>query len=121
MQISGCAVDKYLLNNLEYPTDLSAGQEAHVYKFADREQLFYQCQISITVKDPNEECARPHCSDPRGFGAKRVKNAGGRLVIRKRRDFEGDGIVDVRTWLSALDITDQVFDHLIFKYSVNQY
>lgn len=25
-------------------------QEAHVYKYADRSQLFYQCQISISIK-----------------------------------------------------------------------
>ncbi|KAK6037774.1 zona pellucida-like domain protein, partial [Cooperia oncophora] len=68
----GCALDKFLLNNLEYPTDLMAGQEAHVYKYADRSQLFYQCQISITIKEPNTECPRPQCPEPQGFGATKV-------------------------------------------------
>ena len=57
---------RYLLNNLEYPTDLMAGQEAHVFKYADRPQLFFQCQITITVKEPNAECERPQCSEPQG-------------------------------------------------------
>ncbi|XGW09195.1 hypothetical protein V3C99_011477 [Haemonchus contortus] len=65
----GCALDKFLLNNLEYPSDLMAGQEAHVYKYADRSQLFYQCQISISIKDPGSECPRPQCAEPTGFGA----------------------------------------------------
>ncbi|GMR34285.1 hypothetical protein PMAYCL1PPCAC_04480, partial [Pristionchus mayeri] len=68
----GCALDKFILNNLEYPQDLVAGQEAHVYKYADRNQLFYQCQISISVKEPNQECARPQCPEARNFGAKKV-------------------------------------------------
>ncbi|PAV57292.1 hypothetical protein WR25_25669 [Diploscapter pachys] len=68
----GCALDRFLLNNLEYPTDLMAGQEAHVYKYADRSQLFYQCQISITIKDPGSECARPTCAEPQGFGATKL-------------------------------------------------
>nr|CAA65452.1 cuticlin-1 [Meloidogyne artiellia] len=71
-----CALDKFLLNNLEYPTDLTAGQEAHVYKYADRSQLFYQCQISITIKEPHSECARPKCAEPSGFNAVKV-GAGG--------------------------------------------
>ncbi|GMS82246.1 hypothetical protein PENTCL1PPCAC_4421, partial [Pristionchus entomophagus] len=45
---------------------------AHVYKYADRNQLFYQCQISISVKEPNAECARPQCPEARNFGAKKV-------------------------------------------------
>ncbi|MFH4981711.1 hypothetical protein AB6A40_008420 [Gnathostoma spinigerum] len=63
----GCAIDKYVLNNLEYPTDLMAGQEAHVYKFADRSQLSYHCQISISSKSPDVECQRPLCSEPVGY------------------------------------------------------
>ncbi|KAJ1374739.1 separase/separin [Parelaphostrongylus tenuis] len=114
----GCALDKFLLNNLEYPTDLTAGQEAHVYKYADRSQLFYQCQISITVKDPNVECARPQCPEPQGFGATRTGTvvapqtaaapqatpAPAQLRLLKKRDSGFDNTLDVRTELSALDI-----------------
>ncbi|VDM98615.1 unnamed protein product, partial [Onchocerca ochengi] len=108
----GCALDKYLLNNLEYPTDLMAGQEAHVYKYADRSQLFYQCQITITIKEPNSECARPQCSEPQGFGA--VKSGGAatrpaaaaQLRLLKKRSAEPENIVDVRTDISALEISE---------------
>ncbi|CAP26993.2 Protein CBG06722 [Caenorhabditis briggsae] len=68
---NGCAIDKFLLSDLEYPENLLAGQEAHVYKFADRDTLFFQCQISITVREPGVECVRPICSEdrPEGGGA----------------------------------------------------
>uniref|UniRef100_A0A183UXA3 ZP domain-containing protein n=1 Tax=Toxocara canis TaxID=6265 RepID=A0A183UXA3_TOXCA len=103
----GCALDKYLLNNLEYPTDLMAGQEAHVYKYADRSQLFYQCQISITIKEPNSDCARPQCSEPQGFGA--VKSAAPKTsaalrVLKKRAAKLDVNTLDVRTDISTLDI-----------------
>ncbi|KHN78993.1 Cuticlin-1 [Toxocara canis] len=112
----GCALDKYLLNNLEYPTDLMAGQEAHVYKYADRSQLFYQCQISITIKEPNSDCARPQCSEPQGFGAVRSGNAPApaaapaspaQLRLLKKREIDFDNTLDVRTEISTLDISDQ--------------
>jgi len=122
----GCALDKFLLNNLEYPTDLMAGQEAHVYKYADRAQLFYQCQISITIKEPNSECARPQCAEPTGFGAQKVggeAGAGGaaggaavtgrpapaQLRLLKKRDtgFNQHDTLDVRAELNTLDITNE--------------
>ncbi|VDK27980.1 unnamed protein product [Gongylonema pulchrum] len=114
LNADGCALDKYLLNNLEYPTDLMAGQEAHVYKYADRSQLFYQCQISITIKEPNSECPRPQCTEPQGFGA--TKSRGGAASSRqaaafrvlRKRDVSDENTVDVRTDLSALDINEEV-------------
>ncbi|KAI6172093.1 Cuticlin-1 [Aphelenchoides besseyi] len=126
----GCALDKFLLNNLEYPTDLSAGQEAHVYKYADRSQLFYQCQISITIKEPNSECARPQCTEPQGFGAQKLGGAAGgaagaaaggnssapavpagrapaQLRLLRKRSAEFDNTLDVRAEINALDISAQ--------------
>jgi hypothetical protein len=100
LDVDGCAQDRYLMNNLEYPTDLMGGVEAHVFKYADRPQLFFQCQIAITVKEPNEECGRPQCSEPAGRG-------GG----RKRRSVhkpEAAGITDVVADISTLDIDDNL-------------
>ncbi|WKX94485.1 hypothetical protein Q1695_011620 [Nippostrongylus brasiliensis] len=132
----GCALDKFLLNNLEYPSDLMAGQEAHVYKYADRSQLFYQCQISISIKDPGSECPRPQCSEPTGFGA--VKQGGGgaarapapaapgtapaagaaapaagavagsaQLRLLRKRQASNEAILDVRAEINAIEITDK--------------
>uniref|UniRef100_A0A915BX83 ZP domain-containing protein n=1 Tax=Parascaris univalens TaxID=6257 RepID=A0A915BX83_PARUN len=108
----GCALDKYLLNNLEYPTDLIAGQEAHVYKYADRSQLFYQCQIRITIKEPNSECGRPKCTEPQGYGsvksvANKVGNRPAFRLLRKRDAGYDENTMDVRADISTLDISDQ--------------
>lgn len=104
-----------------------AGQEAHVYKYADRSQLFYQCQISITIKEPNSECPRPQCAEPQGFGAQKVgaadaaaapAAAGGAAAAAPaqlrllKRDAGFDNTMDVRAELSALELTEQVRIHI---------
>ena len=60
----GCGVDVNLLDNLEYQTDLMAGRDAHVFKYADRAQLYFNCQIRILVKEPNQNCPLPDCAPP---------------------------------------------------------
>uniref|UniRef100_A0A915CSN5 ZP domain-containing protein n=1 Tax=Ditylenchus dipsaci TaxID=166011 RepID=A0A915CSN5_9BILA len=125
--------DTVQILNKKYPTDLMAGQEAHVYKYADRSQLFYQCQISITIKEPNSECARPQCAEPTGFNAVKV-GAGGAAAApapaaaaallpsccwptsscrrptqtaqKREANFDANTL-DVRTEFNALDISDQ--------------
>ncbi len=53
---NGCALDIHLLNNLEYPSDLMAGVESHTFKYADRPNTYYNCQIRIDVKEPGSDC-----------------------------------------------------------------
>ncbi len=50
INFEGCTNDIYLLNTPTYLTDLMYGVEAHVFKYADRTQVYFQCQIGITVK-----------------------------------------------------------------------
>ena len=66
---NGCAEDLNLLNNLDYSSDLMGGVETHVFKYADRAELYFQCQVSLFVKEPSAACPRPNCPEPASRGA----------------------------------------------------
>lgn len=50
---------------------LFLGQEAHVFKFADQPALYFQCQITISVKEPGSTCPRPQCNNAGVIGTTR--------------------------------------------------
>lgn len=95
----GCALDKYLMGNLDYPSDLMGVKEVHVFKYADRPALQFQCQITILIKEPNGQCIRPECAEPEGRG-------GGRRARRSVIEEEGAaGTMDVASDFATLDIS----------------
>lgn len=54
-----------MLQNLDYVSDLLVGKEAHVYKYADRQSMFFDCQITLNIKEPGQQyCDVPNCPDP---------------------------------------------------------
>uniref|UniRef100_A0A1I8APH2 ZP domain-containing protein n=1 Tax=Steinernema glaseri TaxID=37863 RepID=A0A1I8APH2_9BILA len=59
IDVKGCAMDPILLNNIDYTGPLEAGQEARVFKFADRPTVFFGCQIRLQHKDEQTgKCVR---------------------------------------------------------------
>jgi hypothetical protein len=47
-----CAIDRYLLDNLEYgPGPLQAQKEAHAFKFGDKTVVNFQCSIRLDIRD----------------------------------------------------------------------
>ncbi|GMT29138.1 hypothetical protein PFISCL1PPCAC_20435, partial [Pristionchus fissidentatus] len=63
---AGCAIDRYLLDNLEYgPGNLRAQKEAHAFKFAEDVVVNFQCSIRLDIKT-TEECDVPTCPDVSG-------------------------------------------------------
>ncbi|KAI6208281.1 ZP domain-containing protein [Aphelenchoides besseyi] len=101
----GCAIDRYLLDNLEYgPGPLHAQKEAHAIKFADRVVVNFQCSIRLDIKDG--ECPIPKCPD--------LTNQKPRLNKRSHHEIPpvSDAVeVDVRT--PQINVLDPQFSQSI--------
>lgn len=54
--MQGCSLEESLLANLHYDDDLTASQTATVFKYANNAQLFFNCQIRVTLKEPDTAC-----------------------------------------------------------------
>jgi hypothetical protein len=107
---AGCATDRYLMGNIEYPSDLMGIKEVHVFKYADRPALFFQCQINIAVKEPNAECIRPVCAEPGGSGDGSGSGTANRSGARGKRSamaLPGAENVDVSSGVEILDIDER--------------
>ncbi|KAE9550676.1 hypothetical protein FO519_006119 [Halicephalobus sp. NKZ332] len=99
----GCAIDRFLLDNLEYgPGALEAQKEAHAIKFADKVVVNFQCSIRLDIKDG--ECQIPKCPDLKGQKRKLKRRS---LEDRNRSVEVGFFDLDVRAGVSVLD---QEFD-----------
>ena len=51
-----CAIDVHLLTDLDYLSDMMAGQAMHVFKYADQPSLAFQCKITLNIKEPDLSC-----------------------------------------------------------------
>jgi len=69
----GCSKDPVILDDLTYITDLMAGTESSVFKFADKAHLYFTCQVQLSLKHEQEGdiCVRPKCNATRRFRYRR--------------------------------------------------
>uniref|UniRef100_A0A0M3HW73 ZP domain-containing protein n=1 Tax=Ascaris lumbricoides TaxID=6252 RepID=A0A0M3HW73_ASCLU len=98
---NGCAIDRYLLDNLEYgPGDLQAQKEAHAFKFADRVVVNFQCSIRLDIRDG--ECPRPKCRD--------LSTQRRSLKRRSLPEISIEGTTEVDVRAQQLDVLDPQID-----------
>lgn len=58
------------------------GKEAHVYKYADKQSMFFDCQITLTIKEPDQQyCDVPSCPDP----PRRRRNHNESIAVQQSR------------------------------------
>ncbi|CAD6188724.1 unnamed protein product [Caenorhabditis auriculariae] len=111
---NGCAVDRFLINNLEYTSELTGGQLSQVFKFADQPSVFFQCQIRLSLKEENGVCKRSSDNCPATLRGKRsVKSDENEVDVlsQKMTIFDIDEQIDSsqgRRWEGGKPISSDV-------------
>uniref|UniRef100_A0A915BY85 ZP domain-containing protein n=2 Tax=Parascaris TaxID=6254 RepID=A0A915BY85_PARUN len=64
---NGCSLDDGIFPQIQYTGDLTAGVLSKAFKFADHSNIFFQCQIALTLKEKhdNGKCPRSVCPQSR--------------------------------------------------------
>jgi hypothetical protein len=58
-------MDKTLLDEIDYKSDLEAGRKGFVFKFADRPTLYFGCQLRLELKSEwNQACRVSRVDSP---------------------------------------------------------
>ncbi|CAJ0584462.1 unnamed protein product, partial [Mesorhabditis spiculigera] len=102
---TGCSIDRYLLDNLEYgPGKLHAQKEAHAFKFADKVVVNFQCSVRLSINDG--ECPIPECSDL----AKEGKKKRSFKKIKRHTILQDDGAREIDVRAQHIDVLDPQID-----------
>lgn len=102
----GCGLDAVLLSTPDYDDSLRLATKAyHVFKYADRPVLQFQCQITLCLKyDGGCDGITPPRNCPTLYGESGYHHHHGRR--RKAREVDGVGTVDVFT--DSITVVDQL-------------
>jgi len=120
----GCSKDPVILDDLTYITDLMAGTESSVFKFADKAHLYFTCQVQLSLKHEQEGdlCARPKCNGTRRFRYRReIPN--GQLngtVIEDKLSPSNETSILIEEMLSKKNKTQDVNDQVKTRQSRNR-
>ncbi|VBB28346.1 unnamed protein product [Acanthocheilonema viteae] len=111
---NGCAVDKYLLNNLVYTSDLTGGQLSQVFKFADQSSLYFHCQIRLSLRRGSCKRTSDNCS----VGLTRSKRE---LSNPSQYSDTDETVVDVFSQLmTVFDIDDPINADSLQRYEAKE-
>uniref|UniRef100_A0A914XBZ8 ZP domain-containing protein n=1 Tax=Plectus sambesii TaxID=2011161 RepID=A0A914XBZ8_9BILA len=104
---NGCAVDRSLIADPEYSSDLAAMLAVNAFKYPDNPSLFFNCQIKIERKQPGGTCPRPDCTSASSQLLHRVARHTPESEDDKWHHFSTGGSCD-SSWTTCLDVGSHV-------------